>query len=65
MVGLFIELVSTGGGQVLQKLIMTMAHTFNHLPTSHTVNKGQMISEVDMSNVRLVGPLGRRHLVSS
>lgn len=32
MVGLFIELVSKGGGQALGKLIITLAHTFNHLP---------------------------------
>lgn len=61
MVGLFIDLVSTGFAEVDNN----HGSDIQSLAYSHRANQGQMLSEVDMSSVRVWGPLGGKHLVSS
>lgn len=56
MVGLFIDLVSTGGRQVLQKFIITVAQTSSHLPTITEQIRGRS-SQRSMCQVYLLGPL--------
>lgn len=57
MVGLFIELVSTGGQQTSFVEGGHHGSDVQSLAYRHTAKKGQMVSEVDMSRGGLVGSL--------